>query len=107
MERRSLGNRGLGVSVIWMGTWRAFDVRGQQAEAHAALIVDRVLAAGTDFFGSSPLYDAAGRVPVAARPASSHDPGDQSVGAQPTGSAGPDRGEPRLFRRPRRFVSDS
>jgi len=45
-----------------MGTWRTFDVRGAAAEQHARAIVDAALAAGADFFDTSPMYGAAERV---------------------------------------------
>jgi aryl-alcohol dehydrogenase-like predicted oxidoreductase len=45
-----------------MGTWRTFDVRGQAAEANARAVVDHALAAGANFFDSSPMYGEAERV---------------------------------------------
>ena len=62
MERRALGKTGLEVPVIGMGTWKTFDLRGPRAEANAREIVDRALAAGVDFFESSPMYGQAERV---------------------------------------------
>ncbi len=62
MEKRPLGTSGLTVPVIGMGTWRTFDVRDQQAEARARAIVDQALAAGANFFDSSPMYGEAERV---------------------------------------------
>ena len=62
MERRALGKTGLEVPVIGMGTWKTFDLRGPRAEANAREIVDRALAAGVDFFDSSPMYGQAERV---------------------------------------------
>lgn len=62
MEKRLLGTSGLTVPVIGMGTWRTFDVRDQQAEARARAIVDQALAAGANFFDSSPMYGEAERV---------------------------------------------
>lgn len=56
MEKRLLGISGLEVPAIGMGTWRTFDVSGQQAQANARSIVDRALAAGANFFDSSPMY---------------------------------------------------
>ena len=46
MEYRTLGQSGLVVPVIGMGTWRTFDVRGTAAGQHARTIVDTALAAG-------------------------------------------------------------
>ncbi len=62
MERRAFGHTGIQVPTIGMGTWRTFDVRGEAAEQHARTIVDTALAAGADFFDSSPMYGAAERV---------------------------------------------
>ncbi|HWE62007.1 MAG TPA: aldo/keto reductase [Chloroflexota bacterium] len=62
MERRRLGKTGLQVPAVGMGTWRTFDVRGAAAEARARAIVDEALAAGADFFDSSPMYGEAERV---------------------------------------------
>jgi aryl-alcohol dehydrogenase-like predicted oxidoreductase len=45
-----------------MGTWRTFDVHGREAEQNAAAVVDRALAAGANFFDSSPMYGEAERV---------------------------------------------
>jgi aryl-alcohol dehydrogenase-like predicted oxidoreductase len=45
-----------------MGTWRTFDVRGAAAERNARAVVDAALAAGANFFDSSPMYGAAERV---------------------------------------------
>jgi aryl-alcohol dehydrogenase-like predicted oxidoreductase len=62
MEQRTLGKSGLQVGVIGLGTWRTFDVSGAVAEAKAQTIVDRALAAGANFFDSSPMYGQAERV---------------------------------------------
>src|SRR5260221_13109334 len=62
MERRAFGQTDVLVPTIGMGTWRTFDVRGAAAEQHARTIVDTALAAGADFFDTSPMYGAAGRV---------------------------------------------
>jgi aryl-alcohol dehydrogenase-like predicted oxidoreductase len=61
LERRRLGNSGLDVPVIGMGTWRTFDVRGADAE-HRRRVVDVALAAGANFFDSSPMYGRAEQV---------------------------------------------
>jgi aryl-alcohol dehydrogenase-like predicted oxidoreductase len=45
-----------------MGTWRTFDVRGALPEAHARGVVECALAAGGNFFDSSPMYGEAERV---------------------------------------------
>ena len=62
MEIRSLGNTGLPVPVVGMGTWSTFNVRGEKDEAHARRVVDLALDGGTSFFDSSPMYGEAERV---------------------------------------------
>ncbi|MFN8571209.1 MAG: aldo/keto reductase [Gemmatimonadaceae bacterium] len=62
MEQRALGNSGLKVPVVGMGTWRTFDVRGAAAETNARHVVDAALASGANFFDSSPMYGQAERV---------------------------------------------
>jgi aryl-alcohol dehydrogenase-like predicted oxidoreductase len=62
MEHHTLGNTGLQVPVIGMGTWRTFDVRGEAARKNARTIVDTALTAGANFFDSSPMYGEAERV---------------------------------------------
>jgi aryl-alcohol dehydrogenase-like predicted oxidoreductase len=55
MEQRALGNSGLVVPVVGMGTWRTFDV-GRGGEAVARAVVDAALGAGARFMDSSPMY---------------------------------------------------
>jgi aryl-alcohol dehydrogenase-like predicted oxidoreductase len=62
MEFRRLGKTGLQVPVVGMGTWQTFDVRGEAAEQNARAVVDAALAAGANFFDSSPMYGEAERV---------------------------------------------
>lgn len=62
MHRRPLGQSGLEVPAIGMGTWRTFDVRGARDEGRARALVDLALALGVDFFDSSPMYGEAERV---------------------------------------------
>lgn len=62
MEQRILGQTGLRVPVIGMGTWRTFDVRGAAAEQRAHAVVAAALDAGITLFDSSPMYGAAERV---------------------------------------------
>jgi aryl-alcohol dehydrogenase-like predicted oxidoreductase len=62
MERRVLGKSGLTVPVVGMGTWQTLDVRETAAEANARATVDAALAAGANFFDSSPMYGEAERV---------------------------------------------
>ena len=59
MEQRALGQTGLTVPVVGMGTWGTFDVRGAAATANARAVVATALAAGATFFDSSPMYGAA------------------------------------------------
>jgi aryl-alcohol dehydrogenase-like predicted oxidoreductase len=62
MEQRDLGKTGLRVSVVGMGTWKTFDVYGEQAERNARVIVDTAIAGGSYFFDSSPMYGESERV---------------------------------------------
>ncbi len=62
MEQRTLGQSGLQAPVVGMGTWRTFDVRGQQEEQTRRAIVDEALSVGANFFDSSPMYGEAERV---------------------------------------------
>src|SRR3954453_14321234 len=62
LEQRRLGQTGLTVPVIGMGTWRTLDVRGAEAEANARAVVDAALVSGARFFDSSPMYGEAERV---------------------------------------------
>src|SRR3954449_2960229 len=61
MEERPLGDGGPSLPVVGMGTWRTFDVRGDDAVAAARRVVDAALAAGARVFDSSPMYGAAGQ----------------------------------------------
>jgi aryl-alcohol dehydrogenase-like predicted oxidoreductase len=62
MDTRRLGQSGLDVPVVGMGTWRTFDVRGARDELRAERIVDEALGLGVSFFDSSPMYGDAERV---------------------------------------------
>lgn len=62
MEQRMLGKTGLQVPVVGMGTWRTFDVRGNDAKRNTQNIVDTALASGANFLDSSPMYGAAEQV---------------------------------------------
>jgi len=62
VETRALGQSGLTVPVVGMGTWSTFDVRGARDEAHARVIVETALADGANFFDSSPMCGEAERV---------------------------------------------
>jgi aryl-alcohol dehydrogenase-like predicted oxidoreductase len=62
MERRTLGSSGLDVPAVGMGTWRTFDVTGQDAEDNARAVLDAAFECGAAFFDSSPMYGEAERV---------------------------------------------
>jgi len=62
MERRSLGASGLEVPAVGVGSWKSFDVRGEQAEAEACARVDEALEAEANLFDSSPMYGESERV---------------------------------------------
>lgn len=62
MEQRALGKSGVRVPVVGMGTWRTFDVRGRDGEAHSREVVTAALASGTRLFDTSPMYGEAERV---------------------------------------------
>ena len=56
MERRQLGNTGLSVPAVGMGTWQTFDVRSAAEVEARREIVSTALDAGCDLFDSSPMY---------------------------------------------------
>jgi aryl-alcohol dehydrogenase-like predicted oxidoreductase len=62
VEQRALGQTGLTVPVVGMGTWQTFDVRGEEAERNVRAVVDTAIAGGTRLFDSSPMYGEAERV---------------------------------------------
>ncbi|HVG01032.1 MAG TPA: aldo/keto reductase, partial [Chloroflexia bacterium] len=62
MEYRLLGQSGLQVPVVGMGTWQTFDVRGAESEKARHAVVDAALSVGANFFDSSPMYGEAERV---------------------------------------------
>src|SRR5919206_743749 len=62
MEHRPLGDGGPSLPVVGMGTWRTFDVQGEEAVAGARRVTDAALAAGSRVFDSSPMYGAAEEV---------------------------------------------
>jgi aryl-alcohol dehydrogenase-like predicted oxidoreductase len=63
VERRRLGQSGLDVPVVGMGTWKTFDVRAPQEVAARKRVVDVALQHGSNLFDSSPMYGAAGEPP--------------------------------------------
>jgi aryl-alcohol dehydrogenase-like predicted oxidoreductase len=62
MEYRKLGQTGLQVPTVGMGTWQTFDVRGAAVEHARSEVVDAALRVGANFFDSSPMYGEAERV---------------------------------------------
>src|SRR6476661_5878205 len=62
MEHRPLGDGGPSLPVVGMGTWRTFDVRGEDAVAGARRVVDAALVADSRVLDSSPMYGAAEEV---------------------------------------------
>lgn len=61
MERRSLGNTGVQVPVVGLGTWLTFDVP-PSGEERATQVVEAVFAGGSRLFDSSPMYGRAQEV---------------------------------------------
>jgi aryl-alcohol dehydrogenase-like predicted oxidoreductase len=61
VEKRALGQSGLEVPVVGMGTWETFDVTGPEADRRRA-VTDAAFEAGATFFDSSPMYGEAERV---------------------------------------------
>jgi aryl-alcohol dehydrogenase-like predicted oxidoreductase len=66
MERRVLGDGGLQVPAVGMGTWRTFDVRGHAGLERSRRVLDAALSAGASLFDTSPMYGAAEDVLAAA-----------------------------------------
>ncbi|HET7637106.1 MAG TPA: aldo/keto reductase, partial [Ktedonobacteraceae bacterium] len=63
MEHRILGQTGLQVPVVGMGTWRTFDTRGgAEMKKNARALVDMALKVEANFIDSSPMYGAAEQV---------------------------------------------
>ena len=62
MQTRVLGQSGVEVPVIGMGTWKTFDVRGARDVDARRAVVDSALASGTTLFDTSPMYGEAERV---------------------------------------------
>jgi aryl-alcohol dehydrogenase-like predicted oxidoreductase len=61
VERRRLGESGLEVPAIGLGTWQVLDVRGRE-EASRHEVVRAALEEGANLFDSSPMYGEAERV---------------------------------------------
>ena len=108
MEERDLGQTGLRVPVVGMGTWQTFDVRGAAAETAARQgVVDAALAAGAHFFDSSPMYGAAERVLGQALAGRREQAlvATQDLGRDAGRGSGPGRRGAGLFRRAGRSLS--
>ena len=56
MQYRTLGRTGLQVSAVSMGTWKAFDVRGERAVEQVGRLVTEALACGVNLFDTAPMY---------------------------------------------------
>jgi aryl-alcohol dehydrogenase-like predicted oxidoreductase len=54
-----LGQTGLEVPAVGMGTWRTFDVPSPSSDDYPGDVVAQALASGADFFDSSPMYGSA------------------------------------------------
>ena len=61
MERRGLGESGIQVPVVGLGTWQVLDVRGRNKRARHE-VVRAALEEGANLFDSSPMYGEAERV---------------------------------------------
>ena len=61
MERRALGEGGMRVPVVGLGTWQVLDVRGRD-EPSRHEVVRAALEEGANLFDSSPMYGEAERV---------------------------------------------
>lgn len=62
MRMRALGDTGLSVPAVGMGTWRTFDVGGAAAEANCRAVLDEAYAGGATLFDTSPMYGRAEEV---------------------------------------------
>jgi aryl-alcohol dehydrogenase-like predicted oxidoreductase len=62
VERRPLGQSGLSVPAVGMGTWKTFDVRGAREEARCRAVLDVAYDTGATLFDTSPMYGEAERV---------------------------------------------
>ena len=61
MERRRLGESGVEVPAVGLGTWQVLDVRGSEEESRHE-VVRVALEEGANLFDSSPMYGQAERV---------------------------------------------
>ncbi len=62
MQYRVLGRTGLQVSVVSMGTWSTFDVRGKQGVEHVRQLVTEAIRCGVNLFDTAPMYGEAEQV---------------------------------------------
>jgi aryl-alcohol dehydrogenase-like predicted oxidoreductase len=62
VERRRLGESGMDVPAIGLGTWQVLDVRGREQEEARHEVVSVALEEGANLFDSSPMYGESERV---------------------------------------------
>ncbi len=62
MQHRGLGNSGMEVPAVGLGTWQVLDVRGGEQEEARHEVVEAALESGINLFDSSPMYGEAERV---------------------------------------------
>ena len=62
MQHRRLGNSGMEVPAVGLGTWQVLDVRGREQEEARQEVVEAALESGINLFDSSPMYGEAERV---------------------------------------------
>ncbi len=105
MEHRKLGEGGVEVSAVGLGTWQVLDVRGP-AEEDRHEVVRTALEAGVTLFDSSPMYGEAERVLGDALREHGRDRATVAtkVWTSDDGEAEPDRTSPGLLRRARRAL---
>jgi aryl-alcohol dehydrogenase-like predicted oxidoreductase len=61
MQSRKLGESGIEVPAVGLGTWQVLDVRGPEEESRHE-VVRSALEEGASLFDSSPMYGEAERV---------------------------------------------
>ncbi|HEY4129052.1 MAG TPA: aldo/keto reductase, partial [Gemmatimonadaceae bacterium] len=62
METRALGNSGLTVPVVGMGTWKTFDVGSDREIQERTRVTDAAISAGATLFDTSPMYGRSAQV---------------------------------------------
>ena len=56
MQYRRLGRTELKVAEVGMGTWKSFDVRGEDAVSRVCRLFERAVALGVNLFDTAPMY---------------------------------------------------